>query len=752
MKISRLLGAALLVSVAGMPRAALVFNIPVTTFEDQNGTDPAHCSLREAVKAVADRAPFGGCPAGSAFDRNRIQLQPGDYRLTEGEIRIGAEVVILGADSQAAARKDVKDPLTGNAPRLARPDYQDQSAAIGKTGTYIYADAGSRIFDAMASLAMSDVVLEGSASPAQTLPSAVVGNGGVIIAAGPLELSNVIIRGGRVTGSTAVAGNGGAIFLGGEGTGMTLTDVTIEGSQAQNKGGAIAVLCSRDLAVRASHSLSITRSLFIGNSSAGGAGVIDACGRTDVSLTASTLSGNSSAANAGAITYLQGSAAGVGRVTLSYVTAAEQVGHVLAVNGLSSVTLTGSLLSRFNTVGGGSICFNPDVAVPWMEATVPAGHHNAIDSDGNCSQFLSASGQNVAIAPGTDINQVLMPIRPSSYYPTTLTGKPYGLTDYYLPRIDAGSPIVDKAEELADCAQFDQRNVVRKHGAACDIGAVERLQVTAADDAAESSRDTNRLAIVDILANDSFGESETNGPYTFAVSSPSVVLVNNASGKCVWSPADAEVNPNRLLVDNGGQLTTEASPLVCTYKVVDSNPDASASTSATTATVSVIVLNATPNAVDDQVLRPVGTAEVVFNPMDNDNDEGDGIYGVVSVTDPVTNVTTTAPDWAPFNPIKVTSPPQLGDLIGKTTGYCPGSTTELCVSPPLTYRAKNSQSPFVDSFTYVVYDKDSAASNSARVTIATDAPDPDHGGGAGSVDLLAGLILSLLGLRRFRRL
>lgn len=744
MKKIHLLGAALLVAVAGMPRAALIHTINVNTFLDQNGADAAHCSLREAVQAVNTRAPFGGCPAGSAFDTNVVQLQTGDYKLTLGEIRGSADVTISGADSQKSARADIKDPLTGVAPRLARPDYVDQSAAIGRTGTYIYAAPNSRIFDMLATAKVTDVVLEGSASAAQSSPTTVAGNGGVVIGSSSLSFSNVIIRGGSVAGATLAAGNGGAVYLGGDANGLTLEDVTIEGSYAQNKGGAIAVLCSQGLSPRATHSVTVDRSLFIENSADNGAGAIELCGTTNAVLTASTLSRNTSASSSGAIAYVQGSEVGEGQISLSYVTAAEQVGHVLAVNGIADVILKGSLLSGFNTPGASSVCFNPDSAIYAMADTVGQGHHNAIDNDGSCDGFLLASGHNVAIPVLTDINLVLMPIRTgTSYYPTTLTGKPYGLTDYYLPKLYAGSPIVDLGETASDCSQADQRNVPRRHGSACDIGAVERLQVTARNDEADSARDTDRQAVVDVLANDSYGESEANGPYAFAVAPAlAVMLVDNGGGACVWNPANAATNPNRLVVSNSGQLTPEGSPIVCTYKVVDSNPDTLANSSATTATVTVKIVNAAPNALDDFYTRPVGVPGISFNPLSNDDDKGDGIYGK----------TGSAPDWATFNPIRITGTPGLGEVTGTDTGFCPGSTVELCVTPPLTYTAKNSMSPFSDSFRYVVYDKDGGSSNEAIVTVGTDAPDPDHGGGAGSFDLLGGLLLSLLGLRRFRRL
>lgn len=766
----RLLGAVLLVTLAGAPHASLKNNIAVTTFDDENGTNAASCSLREAVQAVNLMAPFGGCPAGDPFASNVLKLQPGRYLLTQGELRVTSEIRIDGADSLSAARTEVKDPMTGVAPRVPRPDYVDSDPAVGETGSYIVAKPGSRILNVLGSASLTNLVLIGSASSEQSSPLPVAGNGGVILSNGTLELGNVIVRGGdvtgsafSVTGSTPAAGNGGAIYLGGDGNALTMIDSTIEYGHAENKGGAVAVLCSLSLSERAAHSVTLTRSLLIGNRSDQGAGALELCGDTTASLSASTLSRNTSNAQSGAIAYVQGTMAGKGSVSLTFVTAAEQVGHVLTVNGVNDVQIKGSLLSAFDTAGATSVCYVPAGAAA-MASLVPAGANNAIDGDGSCDVFLSTTGENVAITPGTALGQVLQPIRTATpYYPSTVTGGPYGLTDYYLPKVYVGSPVVDRGGALSNCPEADQRNSVRRSGTACDIGAVERMQVTARDDTADSTPDTDRQAIVDILANDNFGESETSGPYAFAANtgdnpatpandpSPAVILVDDAGGKCEWKLKDAASNAGMLVVSNNGQLTADGSPVTCTYRVVDTQPQVSS----TVATVKVSFVNAAPNALNDSYIRPVGQTSIVFNPLDNDNDKGDGLYGLRAVTDLATGVTTygPGPDWASFNPIRITDEPQLGEIAGsQPPGFCPGSTTELCLTPPLTYVAKNSMSPFSDHFEYVVYDHDNKASNAATVVIGTDAPDPDHGGGAGSLDLLGGLVLSLLGLRRFRRL
>lgn len=760
MKKFRLLLVAGLVLAAGAPRANLVTTINVTTFDDEDGTGAA-CSLREAVTAASRKAPYGGCPAGNAFTDHLLQLEAGTYSLTRGELYVDEEIIIAGKDSKAEERAEEKDPLTGQAPRRARPDYRDSS---GSTGTRLVAAPNSRIAFAVDGLTLRDLVLEGSGSDVQVAATSVAGNGGVIYASAAASLENVIIRGGRATGTGVAAGNGGAIYLAGNNSSIALTDVSVEDSFADNSGGAIAMLCKLGTAPRAAHSLTLTRVLLRGNEATLGAGAIDACGDTALSMTSSTLSANRSAAGSGAVEFLQsGADVGKGKLSLRYVTAAEQVGHVLTLSGLAEIQLTGSLLSGFTTPGSLSVCHNPNAGdgIPFTVMAAAAGSYNAIDSDGGCDSLLRADGTNVVVGAATPLSDVLVAIPAyGSAYPASAGGAPYGLSDYYLPRQGTAESILDKGEPFEACLSTDQRNLERRSGARCDIGAVERLVLTARDDNDSSVAGTDRLAIVDILANDSFGESESGVPYQFAANddpSRSVVLVDDAGGRCKWMPDSDELYPGKLVVDNGGVLTTDGAPVVCTYRARNTEPADSA-----VATVRVQVRNIAPRAVDDSFLRPVGESTVYFNPLENDTDGGDGKYGLVQrlVPDPLnpSNPPTIeyGPEaaWAAFYPIEIEQQPQLGTIIGASSGICPGSSTlpRTCLTPPLRYVANNSSSPFSDTFTYRVFDANGVTSSAAAVTVFTDAPDPDKGGGAGSLDFLGALALVLLGLRRFLRL
>jgi CSLREA domain-containing protein len=80
--------------------------ITVNTGEDQYDTDPAHCSLREAIQAANTDTAFGGCPAGSGADTITIQNGIGNIQLmieggygsdnSQGDFNITSDMTIQG--------------------------------------------------------------------------------------------------------------------------------------------------------------------------------------------------------------------------------------------------------------------------------------------------------------------------------------------------------------------------------------------------------------------------------------------------------------------------------------------------------------------------------------------------------------------------------------------------------------------------------------------------------------------------------
>ena len=87
--------------------------IEVTTTADENGSNPAACALREAVRTIDDQSSFGGCP------------------FTSGDslIELGAETYELSLNVGVSDRVEIKKPLTisGQGPGLT---------TIERTGAY----------------------------------------------------------------------------------------------------------------------------------------------------------------------------------------------------------------------------------------------------------------------------------------------------------------------------------------------------------------------------------------------------------------------------------------------------------------------------------------------------------------------------------------------------------------------------------------------------------------------------------------
>lgn len=738
--------------------ASLTTTIVVNTTIDEDGTNPAACSLREAVASVNTKTAVGGCGAGSRTGNNLIQLGAGIYNLTHGEIKIDSAVTIAGKDT---VLPDEINPLTGQKPHRLRPDSAGSATVIhAAAGTLLPAVAASRIFNASAEVTLRDVVLQGNypsntaVIPATTdidatltaselAAAAVPGNGGIIYAGAAVSLDNVIISNAYVYGS-ATAYSGGAIYLNRADAGLSLSDVTFRHNRANGSGGAVAMVCLENGRL-AAHSLSMNRVLFEANRADAGAGAIDACGNTGLTVSTSTLSANRSIASGvlptGAIAYNQ-TQLGTGSVSLSFVTAAEHfLGPVLSLNGLSSVALNHSVL-----MGNAKNCQLGAALAP----SASAGDYNVTEStDTSCNGMLSQSTINHNASITASFTDELLPL--------TNRG---GLVDGYLPKASSQF-VLNQGGPYDHCTAVDQRGLVRKSGTACDNGALERMEVTANDNTGDSLPNTDRLVIVDVLANDFFGESDL-GPNKYA--EPAVVLDVNPNQQCKWidsANTDYPDHPeykNHLVIQSksivppgttpvpDGALTG-ATPIQCTYHIVVVVNDGSTAPTPPTqqnsaqATVSANVKNAAPNAVNDIYVRPVGVSSITINPVDNDNDNGDGIYGKPA-------------QWAAFpiyiSPLNI---PQLGKIEG-TKGRCADYTAvnpKLCYAVPITYVANNTVAPFTDSFKYSVFDKDGKSSADATVTIKTDAPNPDQSQ-SGSLDLVGGLALALLGLRRTRKL
>lgn len=774
---ARSLSLAALLSLAGTANA---LTIEVNTFNDDDGSNPETCSLREALKAAKLNTPYGGCTTGERIKVDRIQLQAGNYVLT-APLAVDSEVVILGADTK---RPDELNPLTGRRPNRLRPL------------TTIFAATNQRIIDMTGTtggLVLIDLVLEGSNVSA---------DGGAIYATADVSLENSVIR-----NASSSNGRGGAIYLATSGSNLSMTDSWLQGNAAFQGGGAVAMTCFENLA-DAAHQIEITRGLLVGNASAAGPGVIDACGATGINLTATTLSGNTTPFGFGAIHYVVPEPRSTGAINLRSVSALEQsgAGAVLHIGGLSTFSMMSSLFAEN---------LGPNCSVVRAPGS-RTGDYNAF-SDVTCNSLMSVGTTNNKSDLITAIGPEVAALADA------------GLTRVYLPQA-ASVHVRDQGSPLGGCSGTDQRGLTRDSGAACDRGAAERLVVTAIEDNGQNKVRTNRLAYVDVLANDTAGEGEQLDAGTLAVVSqttdkPGVTgscstIVNPApvisrplvmtlddrpsisgtaplnskvivrfpdnSSEEVFTRADGTFGPVlgpvglrdkttitatattgiNLPADPGNEslpdsilLDREADPVTiypdrsevvlavttttgdpakvtCTYRVNDSSGAVS-----NAAEVEVTIKNMVPKAVKDEYLLKRGTRFLELELTKNDTDEDDGKYG-------------RNPDGSPRLPtylVKIVNQPVLGRIEGDSEPCLDNTPTvvEVCFTGTVRYVPFNNQSPFDDEFSYRIIDPEGEDSGTVTVLIKSDAP-PEGEGGSMAPGLL--LLLGLLGLRRLRRL
>jgi CSLREA domain-containing protein len=197
--------AVLAVSFALTP-AAQAATIAVNTTADEYNTGTA-CSLREAIQAANDDAPFGGCSAGSGADT--IELPAGTYTLTIGS---------FGEDANAEGDLDVASDIT-----------IDPTGVVVVDGTKI--DRVFEIFGGAGTvLSVSDLTIRNGKTTSDA-------GAGISTDGGGLTLTGVTL-----TANEAI-GNGGAVAVAGGGT-TSLTNVTVSGNTATGDGGGLGIFSS----------------------------------------------------------------------------------------------------------------------------------------------------------------------------------------------------------------------------------------------------------------------------------------------------------------------------------------------------------------------------------------------------------------------------------------------------------------------------------------------------------------------------
>ncbi|NIE96136.1 CSLREA domain-containing protein [Acinetobacter sp. Tr-809] len=255
--------------IATMPlMAAGTSNTPikVTTFEDEDGDNPNACSLREALKTAADRVSYGGCTVTDKLSTTQkvIQLEKGVYTLKK-ELAPTVSVSILGSS-----------PLDWEEKNVLLNDVVNLYPAEIPLQTTIKAE-NSRIFNTTlkaTNLSLTNVILTGGRS---------TDFGGAIYAG-----ADVVLQSSQILDSHAK--EGGAIFLAGPSSTLTISKTVIQGNQAE-KGSVLSMGCMTD-AKYIKNTINLTANSFINNGSENSNSMFEFCGEAAATLTTNTIAKN----------------------------------------------------------------------------------------------------------------------------------------------------------------------------------------------------------------------------------------------------------------------------------------------------------------------------------------------------------------------------------------------------------------------------------------------------------------------------
>jgi CSLREA domain-containing protein len=263
-------GAVLLAGLAWGERAAHATLISVTTTADENGSGAA-CSLREAIKAANNNAPFGGCPAGSSAVRDEIQmngyplvftLNGSSERLTissniwlrmgyntiKGTSSSGGIYVPVGGDLSLEVAKitgfvnSIPIDVRGTA-RIVQSEIYGNVTFLGQqtmginqyggylevTDSYLHDNSaikGGGIYQQGGTAVLRNVTMAANISSQY-------GGGYMVVGGGWGSLTNCTFSGNRATGYS-----GGGLYVGGD-SGVAIYSSTIASNQANSTGGGI---------------------------------------------------------------------------------------------------------------------------------------------------------------------------------------------------------------------------------------------------------------------------------------------------------------------------------------------------------------------------------------------------------------------------------------------------------------------------------------------------------------------------------
>ncbi|NNM51371.1 MAG: hypothetical protein HKM02_03990 [Pseudomonadales bacterium] len=700
--------------------------INVNTFDDQIGEDPAHCSLREAIISNALSEDYGGCTYGDT-----VVLPQGTYILTHGELDVQSSITLEGYDITTDTTKNnytSVDPFTGLAPLRAPPSTiitARTKAGAAPANRIAYVQSGGALY-------LQNLVLDGGTAVAESESDGQVpADGGLIFARGAVALTNVEAKNGQASG------NGGAFALYSSSASYSASNAYIHDNNASGLGGAVFFgplaysgpnnqldilnSCSFNGAYDAI-TLSIIASTLYNNHATQGASGVSLCGSATVNITNTTMEQQSPGA---ALSFW---ASGPGTtVTLQNDTFTDNdVGIQLKQSNIKTFTATNSIVFWNNQDCDYSAAYGPTTSPPILPT---ASRYNVFGS--SCA--ASSSPQQAAwfdqdpmsgSASAAAANTVSSPETPLGaqssgqllWVTQAIDTLPFPMM---LPSATASLLLKQGSSGSGGCAATDERGVNRINvtnlGQGCDIGAGQRKQLLAVEDAggnvaSKPGPGPSRQVSIDILKND-------EAPEEHGLSDLQAWGVTQVTGGCIY---DAVTHMLSYDGSKLGDIGNNSKPVNCTYELCGNS---TCSVTSAPANVSISITNQPPMAVDD-TLYFLGGEPASINVLANDYDQ-DGGNSPFNALNPKTVTVTGFP---------VTGTLSCGSVPLSSTG------TVICPGGVITYTANDNYAKFQDQFTYTVEDIDGAVSNSATVHVNPQQQNvAAQGGGSVDTDLLLGL-------------
>lgn len=780
--------------------------IYVTTFDDEDGTNPDKCSLREALHAAAIHKAYGGCSAGQVYSTvpNVIQLEAGEYKLNK-ELRPNSDVSIVGKEPGDYTRPDV---LTNQFP------------AGTPIKTTISGQGSSRIFNTIyenkPSLVLNDLILKDGSSLTDSNYSV----GGAIYAGGALTLNNVTVLNSK-------AKVGGAIYLNDVTSSLNINYGVFDGNNA-DQGSVLGMTCSDNLGFT-TRTIGINYASFLRNGSENSLSMFSFCGQPSVTFTANTITNNVANSNQGSIIQFTQTTP-QGKVNLSDNSALSLISNTVVRNSAWSTLLYGfngikALSNNILAYNTGKSCRYADGDVTKVEKSGVVLTYNALTmSAGNdqceVAEDVRKDGKdNTFDVSNINFSTLLNELEPPS--------ESTGFMPMYFPKnLGTDKDLVDIG--YTGCSGKDQRGVTRviaenSNGEndvanSCDMGSTEVLRLTANNLSASNSSVVTMLESYQTILdnyNKLLEDPATNKDYIpfykiqsetysslikytksdqkyrtifvdpFAANLPAEIVTKNANGqdtrvvkhlntdnytvtvkalgvgtlndkkvfvgkedpnfKCEWNP-----NLKRIMLwrinDN---VTPSGDNEFCSYQlqlIADPSIKSSAYIIGSFTNIAPIAKDATLN------IEYGSTKPLDVDLLQYANDDGDGNVAAL----------TAKPNKPKFyvNPEGIELPVRIANSIDPVvitadrSGPCPGDDGKYtCYSGKVHIQLRSTLDPFSYNFTYYVYDADGKISNSATVKLqnsgtAPGSPRVSGGGAFGWLSILG--LFGLLGYRRYQ--